>query len=170
MSNVSQWISNVESSPTVSSSETALPAEVQTLGLSLADADDEDKLSVASMRSRTSARSQSSVSSTKSARVCAEAEQVALLEKAKALEKRHSIEHEEEQLQFQMQQQLLQMQQQQLQMQQQKDELRKKKEKLDMQTELNANTAKLQYLRDAEEKPLDVSAGDAMNAYLEQNR
>lgn len=163
MSNVSKWISRVESMPTVTSSETALPSDVQTLGLSLAvpDPDDDDKLSVASMRSQSSARSQASASSTKSARICAEAEQVALLEKAKALEEKHSIENEEEQLQAQMQQQ-------QLQMQQQKDELRKRKEKLEMQTELNANTAKLQYLRDAEEKPLDVNAGDAMNVYLEE--
>lgn len=160
VSNVSQWISNVESMPTVSSSQAALPSEDPTVGLSFAD--DEDKRSVASMRSHTSARSQSSarshasVSSTRSARICAEAEQAALMEKFKALEKRHSIEHEEEQLQAQMQQQ--------------KDELRKKKEKLEMQTELNANKAKLQYLRNAEKNPSDVSTGDAMNDYLEENR
>lgn len=155
LSNVSKWISAAESMPAVTSSETALPSELQT-GLSLADDDDEDKLSVASMRSRSSTRSQSSVSSTKSARIRAEAEQMALLEKSKALEKMHSIEQEEEQLQAQMQQW--------------KEELRKRKERLDMQTKLNANTAKLQYLRDAEEKPLDIGAGDAMHDYLEQNR
>lgn len=152
LDNVSKWIIAVESN--VTTSQTELPLDLQLSAAVPDDKNDDDRHSIISIRSRTSARSNASVSSTKSARVVAEAEQVALLEKAKALEKRHSIEDEEAQLQAETQLK--------------KEELRKKKEKVDMEAELKANTAKLQYLREAEEKPFGGSVGDAMNEYLEE--
>ncbi|KAK0131195.1 hypothetical protein N1851_034100 [Merluccius polli] len=96
-------------------------------------------------------RSSASASSTASARICAQAERAALLAKSAALQQRHIIEEEEQQLEQQMVQ------------------LQKKRESLDLQAELSANTAKLEYLKNAETEPLGGSALDAMNTNLDEN-
>ena len=101
---------------------------------------------------RLSLSSNRSVSSTASVRIQAEAERAALLAKAAALQKKHALEDEQEQL-------------------------RKRMETLNLQAELSATTAKINYLRNAEAQAVDNTTLDvtnntelnAMNSYLEEN-
>ncbi|KAL1277030.1 hypothetical protein QQF64_023703 [Cirrhinus molitorella] len=112
---------------------------------------DDDNVSVASSvhskrsgRSSRSSSSRSSVSTSTSARICAEAERAALLAKANALQRKHAIEKKEE-------------------------ELRKMKEVWDVQAEIAANTAKIEYLKNAETSMTseNVIIKDDMNVYCE---
>ena len=101
---------------------------------------------------RLSLSSNRSVSSTASVRIQAEAERAALLAKAAALQKKHALEDEQEQL-------------------------RKRMETLNLQAELSATTAKINYLRNAEAQAVDNTTLDvtnntelnAINSYLEEN-
>ena len=114
---------------------------------------------------RLSLRSTSSVSSTTSVRICAEADREALLVKAAALQKKHALEDEQDELR------------------KEEDELRKRKELSrkrmeahDLQAELSATTAKINYLRNAEAQAVDTTFNafnhtefNAMNSYYEEN-
>lgn len=110
-----------------------------------AQANNNDNASVvSSVRSNRSSRSgRSSVSST-SARISAEAKRVALLAKANKLQQKHDIEK--------------------------KEELKRMKEVWEVQTEIAATTAKIEYLKNAESPELidNIIMKDSMNEYCEE--
>lgn len=139
VSSVETWISAIQEPDSQASIEISPVLNVTD------QLNDEDNVSVVlSMHSKRSSRSsRSSVSTSSSARICAEAERAALHAKANALQRKHAIEKKEE-------------------------ELRKMKEVWDVQAEIAANTAKIEYLRNAENSVTNVDTKEAMNVYFEE--
>lgn len=128
LSNAAKWISAADNPEAHSTAHSLLSAGPLSSEAN-ADLPDIDALSVSSRRSSTSIRS--NVSS--SALICAEAERAALLAKAAALQEKHALEKEQELVE------------------QKKEELRKRRETLELNTELAANKAKIDILKNAEQ-------------------
>ncbi|XP_059901180.1 uncharacterized protein LOC132452529 [Gadus macrocephalus] len=147
MDNVAKWIAATERQDTehdvpVSSSGLEISADVK-----FRPPDDRSFL----YSDRESTVSRRSVSSTESVCIRVEAERAALLAKVATLQEKHALEDQQEQLDCQ------------------REKLRKRMETLDLETELDATTAKIEYLKNAESQAVKGNALDAMNTYLEEN-
>ena len=147
MDNVAKWIAaterqDIEHDVPVSSFGLEIGADVK-----FRPPDDRSSLN----SDRESIVSRRSVSSTESVRIRAEAERAALLAKVATLQEKHALGDQQEQLDCQ------------------REKLRKRMETLDLQTELAATTAKIDYLKNAESQAVKGSALDPMNTYLEEN-
>lgn len=143
VSTVEKWISTVQNpgSQTITQASPVLKV--------IGQLNEDDNISVvSSVRSSRSSRSnstRSSMSTSASAHICAEAERAALLAKANALQQKHALEKKDE-------------------------ELRKIKEMWEVQSEIAASTAKIEYLKNAETSLTNENAvnKDVMNDYCEE--
>lgn len=141
VSTVEKWMSTIQEPD--SQTSTQVPSALKVTD----QLNNDDGTSVVSSvcSSRSGRSSRSSASSSASARICAEAERAALLAKANALQHKHALEKKEE-------------------------ELRKMKEVWEVQAEIAANTAKIEYLKNAETSVTNGNAveDDAMNVYCKE--
>ncbi|KAL6455390.1 hypothetical protein MHYP_G00361660 [Metynnis hypsauchen] len=147
LSSVTKWLSAMENPVS--------PNGAQITSSDLKRTTSDDNVSIVSSVSKRSSRSgrsstHSNASSTASACICAEAERAALMTKAVALSQKHALEKQQEQLQ------------------KQSKELRKRRETLELQTEIAATNAKIDYLKKAENSKVNSPSTDAMNEYLEE--
>lgn len=155
LATVTKWISDMEHHSTLTSfpppEESASirdpPPEEYTLAgdrlheereytKAIVDMDYADVCTIRSIKSIKSSASTSSYSSSKSLRISAEAERAALMAKAAKLQEKHAIEEQEQML-------------------------KKRRETLELQTEIAAATAKVNYLKEAKTDTLFPDAAGA---------